>query len=228
MNQKIKSIMIALEGIDGAGKSSQVTSLAKLLHNSQFSVATFRYTGSMPGVPGDWIKHLYKNGIPKDKISQLISKSRLMQETLFAWQAHQNLRILKSKQNVQVILCDRSAVTAFIAHAGKTQHQLVWENFIGWIEKPFIPDYVIFLDISVDIALDRLSGRANCCNDEHREKIAEMRSGYIKLISGDWKPDALRKIKKWIPIDGCKPIAQVQEDISQAFHRILIMEGVQQ
>ena len=175
-------VMISLEGIDGSGKSTMLGLVAEHLSNLGCRVGVFYYTSSHPGIIGKTIQSLYKSKRNSGWFINKISQLRLLQEILYAIQAYLNLRDLGNLQKYDFILTDRCAVSAYVAHIDKPSRQKHRELLMDIIEMPFVPDFVIYLLVSLNTSLHRISGRDYFLMDERLEKLLSMQSNYEKLI----------------------------------------------
>lgn len=203
VNQKSRKIpiKIALEGLDGSGKSTQVSLIAQALAKKNIRIAVYRYTATCPGKIGSFVHYLYKSNEPQAWYCRVISRSRMLQELLFAKQARNNYKSLGDPDTYDVIIFDRSAVTAYVVHVPNSFLSGFWEKLLLFLEKPFVPDYVIYLDIPIETSTQRLLSRGGCCNDEQLTKLFTIRANYDRLLSGSWSPKGLKTIRAWFRID---------------------------
>jgi len=159
---------IVLEGIDGAGKSTQITALKQWLENSGLEVETIvEPTDSDIGV---LIRRMLQN--PK-------ATEENIQKTLGLLFAADRLllmdKIAKEECCNRVIISDRSFYSS-----------LAYQNPFDWIAEinKFAkkPDIVLLLDLDIDLAIERCSGE-----DEFEKKsfLANVKNSYLGLAEND-------------------------------------------
>jgi len=159
---------IVLEGIDGAGKSTQITALKQWLEDSGLEVeAIVEPTDSDIGL---LIRKLLQN--PK-------ATEENIQKTLGLLFAADRLllmdKISKEEYCNKIIISDRSFYSS-----------LAYQNPSGWIAEinKFAkkPDIVLLLDLDVDLAIERCSGE-----DEFEKKsfLSNVKDSYLDLAKND-------------------------------------------
>ncbi|MBZ9570849.1 dTMP kinase [Methanobrevibacter sp. TMH8] len=159
---------IVLEGIDGAGKSTQITALKQWLEDSGFEVETFvEPTDSEIGI---LIRKMLQNPSATDEN---------IQKTLGLLFAADRLLLMDKIDSEEycnkVIISDRSFYSS-----------LAYQNPQNWIAdiNKFAkkPDIVLLLDLDVDIAIERCSGE-----DEFEKKsfLVDVKNKYLDLAKND-------------------------------------------
>ena len=159
---------IVLEGIDGAGKSTQITALKQWLEDSGFEVETFvEPTDSEIGI---LIRKMLQNPSATDEN---------IQKTLGLLFAADSLLLMDKIDSEEycnkVIISDRSFYSS-----------LAYQNPQNWIAdiNKFAkkPDIVLLLDLDVDIAIERCSGE-----DEFEKKsfLVDVKNKYLDLAKND-------------------------------------------
>ncbi len=203
---KMKSI--ALEGIDGAGKTTQVKKLADRLTREGFPVNIWHYTDKNNRW-GRIIKGLYsQNG----KEPSFLSKSRYLQEMLYALSARANLRKLTLYED-SVILSDRSVICAYASHIGRMPF---W--FIDMVEPNMSPDTAILINIPPEEGLKRIGSRGTGFLDENLGELRLFEQGY-RDIMGTQRPRKLRHTQFKL-VDGLGS----EEEVSERVYRAVIPE----
>lgn len=194
--------IIALEGLDGAGKTTQaeltVNQLEKLGHPS----CLYRYT-SRDNPVGRLITRIYSADSKFGPKS--LRESRYVQEALYAYSARLNFDKL-NKLGKEVVIADRSMLTAFACHRDKLPP---W--YISLVEPKIIPDVVFYIEVDPTIGMKRVDERKRRWNDENlafQQKLAEH---YEQVMNGS-KPHLLRK-SKIARINGHREIQEVNREI---------------
>lgn len=219
-----KPITIAFEGLDGSGKSTCILVLKEKIKIIGFKVCIFQYTASREDIIGKLIRWIYKTKHPSSFIRDLLIKYRIIQEILYNIQARKNYLEIPNRKVSDVIIFDRCAITAFIAHTNKLGDLLIPQSLLSCLETKFVPDYVIYLKISSRVALDRIEGRSQATwADEELVKLQVMEQNYNRLVDGSWCPSPLSKIMRWYVIDGNRPKDDVKKEIEDIFSQILVL-----
>lgn len=153
---------IVFEGIDGAGKTTQIKILKKWLENNGFNVKTLAEPTNSD--IGKLIHKLLKNNN---------AESDKMQKTLgLLFAADRMLITDKLESQKKIILSDRSYISS-LAYQGNTK----WIKEINkYVKKP---DLIILLDISTTNSSKRFSGEDKFENTKFLEKV---KSNYLKII----------------------------------------------
>jgi thymidylate kinase len=195
---------IAIEGIDGSGK----TTIANLLYNE----LSKRYNKII------LIKEPYDNDLSK-KIKEIILKEHeknldygyLLALLFTADRSIKNIDLKKYLNSDYIVISDRSIYSTF-------SYQILYEGMdIEWLKcvsKYIIrPDITFILDVDPKIAVERINLRSkNITSYENIEFLRKVRENFLKLreifpndniiyINGEEKPEEiLEKILKLLEI----------------------------
>ena len=174
MNNKGK--FIVFEGLDGAGKSTQIKILAKKLRQMNFQVYTTAEptNSAIGGLIRDSLAGHYKRDL--SELAALFMADRI---------AH-NINPVNGFQKFidsgMIVLCDRYYYSSFAYQS--TEQNAKWVMDInlncGCIRKP---DLCIFLDISPQRCSDRISTeRAYSEIFENAENMIKVRNNFYKVF----------------------------------------------
>lgn len=147
--------LIVFEGIDGSGKTTQVNYFKELLTNSGFDVVGFREPGSTEA--GEQIRNTLLN-VDMDGLTELL---------LFNASRVENIKknILPALEAGKIVVCDRFTDST-IAYQGFGRGYLAEALMLQpLIDKLVVPDYRVFLNITIEESLKRLSARTGQSHD---------------------------------------------------------------
>ena len=193
---------ISLEGIDGAGKSTQAARLAKFLESQGHDVTTTREPGGSVGA--EEIRSLLVEGEP----GRWSPETEILLFTA-ARRDHLERKILPALNEGKTVICDRfadstrvyqGAVRAELRQTVDRLHDLI----IG-----HSPDLTIIIDVDPETALTR--GLARDTNEARFEKFGvefqkRLRDGFLQLAKEN---SARCKV-----VDGNRPEAEIASDIA--------------
>jgi dTMP kinase len=186
-----RGLLIAFEGIDGTGKSTQIALLAEYLATLGHEVVTTREPTD--GVYGQKIRSMFASR------HELSSEEEL---ELFMNDRREHIRELISPALAagKIVLTDRYyfSTVAYQGAAGHDPVRILAEN------ESFapVPDLVMLLTLSTDESARRIrSGRGEVLNDfEQEEELARVAAvfdglemDYIKRIDASGSPEMVHK-----------------------------------
>ncbi len=200
VEEKFREMFITFEGIDGCGKSLQAEAIAKRFweYRGTDGIVCTREPGGWPG--GGALRQILLN----DELHHSWSE-------LFIFMAdrceHVAQVIVPALKTGRVVLCERyhDSTVAYQGWGRGLPRPLLDELF-RWTELPK-PDYSIFLDIPVEVALTRLRKRGSLDRFERlgSDFFARVREGFLAFADAD--------PKRWIRVDGSAIPERVTEDI---------------
>jgi dTMP kinase len=208
-----KGTYICIEGIDGSGKSTQVRRLTKYLESQGKKVIHTREPRKK-GVIGDLVHKVLLGSTKMDPkaIQYLFAADRVL---------HYNDVIVPELKKGNTVISDRCFWSAPVygivdrndTYKGNTGNQLlVALSILSMYHQFFVPDYNIFLDISLKTSLSRLKAK-----DDQKE-IYEEKAKIEKVIQGyQW---LIKEFKEeFILVDGERPEKEVTEKIIEIFEK---------
>ncbi len=141
-------LLIAVEGLDGAGKSSLLQSLAQKLRTQGFKVVTTREPTT-----GEWGQKIREHLASGSKISPQAMAELFLRDR----RDHAREFLIPRLEEKAILLCDRYYLStmAYQGACGLEIETLKRQNET-WAP---VPDFVLYLDVPVDLALKRLEGR---------------------------------------------------------------------
>ena len=153
---------IIFEGIDGAGKSTQIDLVKKWLEDNGLNVETVvEPTDSEIGV------------LIREILKRPDASTDEMQKTLgLLFAADRMLLMDKLKEDNKIFLSDRSFISS-----------LAYQNPKEWIEvlNKYVkkPDLVLLLDVDIENSASRFSGQDEF---ENKEFLTKVRANYLDII----------------------------------------------
>jgi dTMP kinase len=203
-------MFIALEGIDGSGKTSQMPSLVEFLCNRGFKVTSVREPGATP--IGESIRNLIfdlKN-----------AGMHLRTETLFYQAARAQIVeevIVPRLDAGDIVISDRYADST-IAYQGYGYQQSLNEirSLVKYATGGLMPDFRVLFDIAINIGLKRKAESKdwNRLDGHEFDFYQRVRDGYLEM--------AKQEPSRWIVIDASQKWESVQEEL-----RKVIMERLE-
>ena len=198
----MKGIFITFEGIEGSGKSTQLSMLNKWLTDHDYDVVATREPGGTK--IGEKIRELVRSGSKGDVFSP---RTELM---LFEASRAQHMEeiILPALNNGKIVLCDRffdsTTVYQGVARAIDTDIVHILNDFSSFEKKP---DLTIILDIDVDESMNRLIKREiskDRIEQEDRKFFENVRNGYLSLAQNN---------ERFFVVDGTSDANSIQQKI---------------
>lgn len=205
MPQLKSGILIAIEGIDGSGK----TTLAKNLYSS---LKQQGFNTLFTKEPGD--SELGKE-IRELVCTQNIAISPRAQYLLFAADRAQHFteRIIPALKDNALIICDRLADSslAYQGYGNGSDIEMI-KTVNAWSMHAIIPNLTIFVRVPVEIALQRCNNRGSLSTYEKKDFLIKVAQGFeeiyknrdnVILVDGTQSPDILTRdtfntLKQWI------------------------------
>ncbi|MFH1827390.1 MAG: dTMP kinase [bacterium] len=199
---KDKGLLVAIEGIDGAGKTTQAELLLKELSKKHKVYKTKNPTDHKIG---KLVREVLsgKIKIPPIALQFLFSADRQVQQA----------DIFNRLKKGEIVIMDRYFWSAVVYGAidlsgfqfeKSINRLLITQGILSMYHQFLIPDISVFLDIPISIVLKRL-GNKNKEIFENEEKLKKIHKGYQWLIT---------KFKKeFTVIDGTKPQEEITKEI---------------
>jgi len=157
-------VLIAVEGIDGSGKTTIVKFLAEELKRRGYNVVTFKEP-----TDSEWGKKVKQAKLKPEEELELFLKDR-------EWNVKNN--IIPALKSGKIVVLDRYYYST-IAYQGARG---IDPELIKKLNERFPkPDIVILLDVSPEIALRRIKVRGEPDKFEKIEFLRKVRENFLKL-----------------------------------------------
>jgi dTMP kinase len=203
-----EGLYIALEGIDGSGKTTQIDALYEYFTALGREVVRTREPRKDEGMIGELIQKILlgKTKIPPVAFQYLFSADREM---------HHEELILPSLKAGKVVLSDRcfwSAIPYGIMDRGgelsenTAEYMLVAQSILSMYHQFTIPDVTVYLDLPLHTAMERINKEGS------DREIYEEKAVLEKTIKGyNW---LLKKFpEEFKVVDATKSVEEVTEKI---------------
>jgi dTMP kinase len=206
-----KGLYIAIEGIDGSGKTTQVERLVSSLQKQGKEVVSTREPRKGEGLIGKLIEDILhgKTKISPVAFQYLFTADRQMQHKDF---------ILPALAEGKVVITDRcfwSAIPYGLLDKDEAiekesiQQSLVAQSILSFYHEFTVPDKTFYLDVSLDTAIERIT-KGDGADEiyEDRAKLERAIAGYQWLLKEF--PD------EFTVIDANKGVEAVAKEIASA------------
>jgi dTMP kinase len=204
----LEGLLVCLEGIDGAGKNTQARLLEKKLKEIGIKSVIYSYPDYTSRY-GKAIKEFL------DKKIELSNDELVFLHLLDRIQNRASLR--KDLSSGKVVITDRYFYS-IIAYQGAGGFD--YENLKMIVESAglSLPDIVFYLDVTVDLSIERKGRQKKGKLDRFEAAAAylnKVRGVYNKLYDERFACD------KWIRIDGRGSVTKVQKEIFAEVSKLL-------
>jgi dTMP kinase len=201
-----KGLLITFEGIDGAGKTTQLNLLYEELVSKHIDVVKIREPGSTD--IGERIR-----GLLADRDMKILPYTELL--LFFASRVQLIEQVINPAiEKGKIILCDRfhDATVAYQSY-GRGLSLDVIKSLEKMFILPLKPDKTFLLDCSYNVARKRLSKRDNKTRIEIMNRVffEKVRTGYLTL--------AKHETDRIVVIDANNNIERIKEQIRDNFYR---------
>lgn len=192
-------MFISIDGIDGAGKTTQIAMLCEVLENEGSRVARFRDPGTTK--LGESIREilLHREDIPLDGTAEMLlymaCRAQLVSE-----------QIIPALERGHTVVCDRFllANVVYQGTAGSLSPEVIWQ--VGRIAtKGLLPDKTVVLDLDPELAFSRIQRGHDRLEKRGIEYFRAVRRGFIdesRVLGGSCRV-----------VDASLPIEQIHKEI---------------
>lgn len=180
-----KGVYIAVEGIDGSGKTTQVSALEQYFKKKERVVVITQEPTREEHV-GKLIHRVLQLEIkaPSIALQYIFSADRAV---------NHHMRVIPALKDNKVVISSRCFWSAIpygildreemVSYRNTSEMLLVAQGILSMYHQFIAPDYTFYLDISVDTAMKRISGMGKQKEIyEKRNKIEKIVTGYTWLL----------------------------------------------
>lgn len=192
-------MFITFEGIEGVGKSTQLSLAVKALQQAGVTVVATREPGGTPmgeEIRDILLKHRHE---VVDPLAELL--------LLFAARAqHLETIIRPSLKRGQWVVCDRFMDATYAYQGGGRGMSLdILQRLEKLILADFKPDLTFLLDAPSDISLQRITGRGG-----HPDRFEQEQQAFFERVRSMYQLRAEQDPKRFVVIDATLSLDQVQ------------------
>jgi len=207
-----KNLFIAMEGLDGSGKSTQIKPLAENLKTLGHNV----YTTAEPTQSriGLMIKDIFKHRMEADHrtIAALYAADRL--EHIL----NKTHGLLKKLEEGYTVITDRYYFSSYAYHG--THMDMDWVIELNSLVAGLLrPDLNVFIDVPIDVCVKRLNKGRNLTElYEDEDNLNQVRKKYFEAF------EKLKQSEKIFIADGNQPAEMISKEIWQEVSKMLTLE----
>lgn len=202
---------ITLEGIDGAGKSTQLEFLAVLLHKKGLSVEVSREPGGT--VLGEHLRTLL---LDKSAIMHPETEALLM---FAARREHLDKVILPALKQGNWVISDRFTDASFAYQGGG--RGVSWnklESLENWTQGALQPDLTLYLDVAVEL------GRKRVSSVKMFDRFEQEQQDFFQRVREAYLVRAKQHSKRIRVIDASQSVDHVKAALEQALEPLMASE----
>lgn len=215
-------MLFVFEGIDGAGKTTQIQKFAQWLESLKFSVVLCRDPGSTE--LGNRLRQLLleRNQIPIHIRAEMLmftaARTQLVEEV-----------IQPALRQKKMIVLDRYIFSTVVyqGYAGQLDPDDIWTvNRIA--TNGLMPDATFVLDLQVAAAMDRLRNRQSIQQGDKKPELDRLESRgskYFQLVRQGFLQEADRWPDRVNVVDADRPVEVIQQEIQELARNYLRRKG---
>ena len=194
---------ITIEGTEGAGKSTNLSSIEKVLNDFDISYIVTREPG------GTAVGEELRSVLLKNESINISGQTELL--LMFASRMqHINDLIKPALKLNKWVICDRFTDASYAYQGYGRQLNLSFISSLENLVHPDVqPDLTLILDVPVNIAMGRVHNRGNLDRFE-QEDVA-----FFNRVRAGYKEIAKNNIDRCREIDASKNLAEVQAEVMQ-------------
>ena len=191
---------ITVEGVDGAGKSSQIEVIAKAITDRGIELVMTREPGGTP--TAEKIRELLLHD-PMGSMCELL--------LMFAARAENVEKvILPAIEQGKWVLCDRFTDASYAYQAyGRGLPKKDIQILESLVHPSLKPDRTVLFDVPTEIAAQRILGTLDRFESEQKNFHQRVRAGYLELAKAE--PD------RFYVVDSTQTKEQISEQLRKEF-----------
>lgn len=206
LNPYRPGLFVAFEGIDGAGKSTQLHAVVEFLKAAGRKVVLTREPGGTE--IGEKIRMLLLNEPMRAPTEALL---------MFAARQEHVLQVIEpALLGGTDVVCDRfTAATLAYQGGGKGVPTERLEVIARWVHQGLCPDCIILIDVPPEVAAQRLA------QARQRDRFERESVEFFARVRAHYLQQAEAAPKKWVVVDGTQTPDLVQKIITNHLNNVL-------
>lgn len=198
-------MFIVFEGIDGAGKSSHIPRVAKILEEAGVEVVLTREPGGTP--LGESIRSLALHEVMHPETELLLMSA--------ARKEHAERVIKPALERGAVVISDRYIGSSYAFQGGgRGVPKSLIDVLVSASNIP-LPDKTLIFDLPTEVAKQRMEGRALDKFETEGEVFSRnVRAAYMRMV------DEAENKESFTVIDSSKPFDEVCTNVDAVFQRL--------
>ena len=194
---------ITIEGTEGAGKSTNLSSIEKVLNDFDISYIVTREPG------GTAVGEELRSVLLKNESINISGQTELL--LMFASRMQHINDVIKPALKLNKwVICDRFTDASYAYQGYGRQLNLSFISSLENLVHPDLqPDLTLVLDVPVNIALGRVYNRGNLDRFEQEDVV------FFNRVRAGYKEIAKNNIDRCREIDASKDLAEVQAEVMQ-------------
>lgn len=200
---------IVLEGVEGVGKTTNLAFIEEYLRKQGIDLVVTREPGGTP--MAEEIRSLLLS--PREETVDEMAELLLM----FAARAqHLHQKILPALEQGKWVLCDRfTDATYAYQGGGRGMNKDYIVDLENQVQGDVRPDWVILLDLPVEIGLQRAGQRSEPDRFEREQK------GFFERVRSAYLERAKDHPERYRIVDASHPLEQVQQQLGAILELII-------
>ena len=194
---------ITIEGTEGAGKSTNLSSIEKVLNDFEVSYIVTREPG------GTAVGEELRSVLLKNESINISGQTELL--LMFASRMQHINDVIKPALKLNKwVICDRFTDASYAYQGYGRQLNLSFISSLENLVHPDLqPDLTLILDVPVNIAMGRVHSRGNLDRFEQEDVV------FFNRVRAGYKEIAKNNIDRCREIDASKDLAEVQAEVMQ-------------
>jgi dTMP kinase len=212
-----KGSYIAIEGVDGSGKTAQVDHLVEYFEKKGKKVVRVREPRKTEGILAPMIQDLLLGKIEMSPVAMqyIFTADRILNQIENVIPALKAGKILISDRSFWSIVPNALPDIGLNFTKKSIDYMLTAQGLLSMYHQTIVPERIFFLDVSVNTSVKRLSKKTEVENEiyEKREKIENHYRGYHWLLK--------HFSKEFTVIDGEQSEEKVTDDLLKSLRKIV-------
>lgn len=202
MSAKPRGRFITVEGVDGAGKSSQIDVIAQAIRDRGIDLVITREPGGTP--TAEKIREILLLDEMSPKCEMLL---------MFASRQENLDKVVKPAiAEGKWVLCDRFTDASYAYQAYGRNQPKEWVDLLAdFVHSDISPDRTVLFDIDTEIAAARLQRKLDRFEAEEKDFHRRVREGYLTL--------ARNEPERFLVIDSSQPKDEISAFLKEEFSK---------